>query len=183
MRVRGGVKNGCVLHTAAEQRERDVSFWKANKSSCFVLLLLYGCGCLPGTHLVKRLDADSFTDPVTFACCLLLASGSHLGNLGRGIKAIRALRLSLALHTPSSPVRPNGTLYLQLYSNEMGRRASPRMSQQNGNQRVLIKATNLQTGTCERPHRLSCFSLSLSLLTTKKDLERLSCTPCWVLSL
>lgn len=47
---------------------------------------------------------------------------------------------------------------------------------------ALIKATNLQTGTSKRPRRFSWLS-PRAFLTAKKDLRRLSCTPCCVLSL
>lgn len=94
---------------------------------------------------------------------------------------LRSLQLSLARLAPSDPVRLNGTLHQLLYSNEFGRMAGPRMTQQNGNQCVLIKATNLQTGTSKRLRRFSWLS-PRAFLTAKKDLRRLSCTPCCVLS-
>lgn len=111
----------------------------------------------------KFSDAHNIVDAIANACVFSVLAQliwKSLVQPCQSVITVRALPLSLALYLPP-------------YSNEMGWMAGPRMSQQNGNQCVLIKATNLQTTTSKKLCRFSSFS-PRAILMTKKDLRRLS---------
>lgn len=163
--------------TSSSCAERDVRFWNVNKPCCFALLPRSGRGCLSVTHLVARSDALNIADATANVCVLCVcACPTHLEAVGATSPRRNDVLRSAAL------ISASGALYPPPYSNEMGGMAGPRMSQQDGNQCMLIKATNLQTTTSKRLCHFSLFS-PRAILTTKKDLRRLSYTPRWVLSL
>lgn len=139
---------------------------------CCLLAWVSFSNFFSGTFRCRHIaDATAYVGVLCVCSC-----PTHLEAVGAtSPRCNDALRSAALISTP-------GTLYPQPYSNEMGGMAGPKMSQQDGNQRMLIKATRLQTATSKRLCRFSSFS-PRAILTTKKDLPRLSYTPGWVLSL
>lgn len=114
--------------TSSSSAEREVRFWKANRPCCF--------------DLWAWAFGDAFRCPDGIAnVCVLSALAQLIWKLATLLKCNDGPRSATLIREAQVLYLPP---FLPPHSNGMGRRASPRMSQQDGNQRVLIKATNLQ---------------------------------------
>lgn len=121
------MQNGCVLLPAAPQREM-LDFGKG--TGRFVLI------CGRGRLATRSRFPDTIAN--VCVCCLPLPTSSGSSQPCQSVTMVRALPLSLV------KLRYFVCRFIEA---GMGRMAGPRMSQQDGNQCVLIKATNLRTRT------------------------------------
>lgn len=147
----------------------DVRLWKqANLAVSFFLsitswqfVFLGGCGGLRGSmssrNAVQLLSLFLFNHPSTvpYCCCphsfTRISCKLFLTQILMPPPEAWATRLSLACRTLFCTVWPSAALYLpSVCLNEVGRRAGPRRSQQNGNHSALITPPlpipKLQTG-------------------------------------